>query len=586
LEFGKDRGVNLRASDNGNRKPRDALKEEPLEETRIVKKPAVRGVKAFATGLACMFGLGLAACGETTVLPVPEGQAPIVNVKVYVPSDKQDGGVIKDVGIQDAGTADAGTIEKTKYCPDKSKVDFAEEKGNVVTLKATDSKNYSYAAMDNGIIVSVGGYNSDTNTYNATDGKVTLVLKQDDLNLKLVELNEGDQISVTSSSGNSSALEVCSVITDSQFAKVLVTVASDKDFKQICDMSVHASTYYTIRNCSIPESAINMAQSGTLYAGDGKGLTMQDGNIILLKDAFIDKATGEAKMIVQITDKDGKILTEKDLSVSADCFNDIAVGSTTYKIYANAINFIGCQAWVYLGVVSSIDKCWIGDYMPLDEAEYPFGTLDGNSEHLATSWRQVGSEDSSLCADQKLVVKHEATFKYAIPLGTYSDRQKVMYLDHELILSMADENRVELLEESIHGVLNQGESLPLDNGTRIVLDDLVPANGQRADAAALSVLDANGNVLAKGEVAVNDGVAQIGNSNIYVRVYEAAPGYTFGTKWANIAVVKNVVNIRNGETQENGPSSGWDRTITTTVKTSNGGLEGWVLDVKNVWTDN
>ncbi|MEM3499760.1 MAG: hypothetical protein QXI17_03810 [Candidatus Bilamarchaeaceae archaeon] len=104
---------------------------------------------------------------------------------------------------------------------------------------------------------------------------------------------------------------------------------------------------------------------------------------------------------------------------------------------------------------------------------------------------------------------------------------------------------IKLAKEAISGLVNQGESLPVDN-LKFHLDDL-EAHGDTT-SAILSVLDANDNILKKDKV--NPGETKEFNINgkLYrVHVYKVAPGYTFGAKWADMAIYAKELKLEDGQ---------------------------------------
>ncbi len=145
-------------------------------------------------------------------------------------------------------------------------------------------------------------------------------------------------------------------------------------------------------------------------------------------------------------------------------------------------------------------------------------------------------------------------------------RVKVMFLGEEWIISemnapslgtdaandgLLDENTlvnggsVKLAKESIGGILNQGEFLQVDD-LKFQLDDL-EAHGDTT-SAILSILDANDNILEKEKV--NPGETQEFNinGNMYrFHVYKVAPGYTFGAKWADVAIFSHEIECEDGQ---------------------------------------
>jgi len=104
---------------------------------------------------------------------------------------------------------------------------------------------------------------------------------------------------------------------------------------------------------------------------------------------------------------------------------------------------------------------------------------------------------------------------------------------------------VKLAKESVSGILNQGESITVDD-LKFQLDDL-EAHGE-GTWAIISVLDANGNILKKDKVAAGSTKEFVINSKTYrFHVYKNAPGYTFGAKWSDVAIYSKELKLQNGQ---------------------------------------
>jgi len=161
--------------------------------------------------------------------------------------------------------------------------------------------------------------------------------------------------------------------------------------------------------------------------------------------------------------------------------------------------------------------------------------------------------------------------KYAAPpAGTSIDdatethRLKLNFLGEDWIISqmdaptgvLTDENtlvnggEVKLAKESVSGILNQGESLPADN-LKFQLDDL-EAHGDTV-SAIISILDANGNVLKRDKVLPTETKEyNIGGKDYRFHVYKVAPGYTFGAKWADVAIFSEELDLKDGQKLDQG----------------------------------
>ena len=104
---------------------------------------------------------------------------------------------------------------------------------------------------------------------------------------------------------------------------------------------------------------------------------------------------------------------------------------------------------------------------------------------------------------------------------------------------------VKLAKESVSGIINQGESLPVDD-LKFHLDDL-EAHGA-VTSAIISVLDANDNILKKDRVVpATTQEFNIGGVLYRFHVYKVAPGYTFGAKWADVAIFSTELKLEDGQ---------------------------------------
>jgi hypothetical protein len=104
---------------------------------------------------------------------------------------------------------------------------------------------------------------------------------------------------------------------------------------------------------------------------------------------------------------------------------------------------------------------------------------------------------------------------------------------------------VKLAKESVSGILNQGESLTVDD-LKFQLDDL-EAHGD-STSAIISVLDANGNILKKDKVIPGATKEFVVSGKTYrFHVYKVAPGYTFGAKWADVAIYSKELKLQSGQ---------------------------------------
>lgn len=126
--------------------------------------------------------------------------------------------------------------------------------------------------------------------------------------------------------------------------------------------------------------------------------------------------------------------------------------------------------------------------------------------------------------------------------GVAIGRVTVQVLANNYAISDLAKGRAGLALEAVSGVLNQGESLDIDN-MKFRLDDL-EANGG-ITSAMVSVVDSNGDVLAKDTIAAGETKMFTVGGKVYPwHVYELAPGHTFGAKWADMAIFSSIVEAR------------------------------------------
>ncbi|NYZ74342.1 hypothetical protein H0O00_04315, partial [Candidatus Micrarchaeota archaeon] len=156
--------------------------------------------------------------------------------------------------------------------------------------------------------------------------------------------------------------------------------------------------------------------------------------------------------------------------------------------------------------------------------------------------------------------------------ATETHRLKLWFLGEQWVISemnapaleLANENylvnggSVKLAKEAVSGILNQGESLPVDD-LKFQLDDL-EAHGDET-SAILPILDANGNVLKKDKVLPGQTKEFMISGKTYrFHVYKVAPGYTFGAKWADVAIFAKELELKDGQEldQGEGTNPGYD----------------------------
>ncbi len=111
---------------------------------------------------------------------------------------------------------------------------------------------------------------------------------------------------------------------------------------------------------------------------------------------------------------------------------------------------------------------------------------------------------------------------------------------------------VDLAKESVGGIINVGECLDAAGGLKVCLDDIKEGNTASEQSAIISIKDANGAVLKQTTVApgTTQTISTTGGSQVRVRVFKTAPGYTFGAKWADMSVISNELKLKDGDIVE------------------------------------
>ncbi|MBI5223345.1 hypothetical protein HY990_02900 [Candidatus Micrarchaeota archaeon] len=117
---------------------------------------------------------------------------------------------------------------------------------------------------------------------------------------------------------------------------------------------------------------------------------------------------------------------------------------------------------------------------------------------------------------------------------------------------------IKLAKESVAQILNQGESL-VSEGVKFQLDDL-EAHGDTT-SAIVSIYNANGELVVKDKVTEGGTLEKtINGKKFRFHVYKVAPGYTFGAKWADVAIFSDELKLTSGQKldQDNNTNDGWE----------------------------
>ncbi|MEM4295999.1 MAG: S-layer protein [Candidatus Anstonellales archaeon] len=105
--------------------------------------------------------------------------------------------------------------------------------------------------------------------------------------------------------------------------------------------------------------------------------------------------------------------------------------------------------------------------------------------------------------------------------------------------------KLKLAKESKYGIVNVGSSLETDDGYKVTLGDIA----QDSHDAIISVYDPSGNLISKDQIAqgASKDIPVGGGKNIRVHVYQTAPGYTLTEKWAELAILKDEIELEQGK---------------------------------------
>jgi len=146
---------------------------------------------------------------------------------------------------------------------------------------------------------------------------------------------------------------------------------------------------------------------------------------------------------------------------------------------------------------------------------------------------------------------------------TEKHRVKIKFLGSEYIISeltptttnvtsstsAATGGQIKLAKESKYGIINVGDVFDLGD-YKLKLLDISQAKGTERDYPAIfDILDSNGNVVEHAQVgtASTQTVSLGGGKTLQIRVYQTAPGLTFQSKWAEVAVYADEVTLKDGQ---------------------------------------
>ncbi len=216
------------------------------------------------------------------------------------------------------------------------------------------------------------------------------------------------------------------------------------------------------------------------------------------------------------------------------------------------------------------------------------GTTSSDSEwvdgtvhtYLPSAPYAVQSVDTHYCGEDPVPVAETSAFAPAVQtvtgesgyvMGLPPGKHTVNVLGENYVLTTVGDGYITLSKEATYGQVNQGDSLRADD-LRFQLDDLTE-DGR----ASISVHDALGNVLGRAVIGTNETeVFNVAGRQYRVHVYETLVGYTFGAKWANMAILSEQTVVVDG-----GTFSTESGTYSFNMNMGPGGrLEGWELELQ------
>lgn len=123
--------------------------------------------------------------------------------------------------------------------------------------------------------------------------------------------------------------------------------------------------------------------------------------------------------------------------------------------------------------------------------------------------------------------------------------------------AISDDGTVTLAKESIYGIVNVGESIESADGQlNIKLDDISVSN---LHEAIVTFTGPNGESYGQDQIVPSATLKKtIGGKTYKIKVYQTAPGYTFGAKWAEMALLENELVLSDDEAIDDADNEDWN----------------------------
>ncbi|MDD5096088.1 MAG: S-layer protein [Candidatus ainarchaeum sp.] len=111
-----------------------------------------------------------------------------------------------------------------------------------------------------------------------------------------------------------------------------------------------------------------------------------------------------------------------------------------------------------------------------------------------------------------------------------------------------DGSQIKLAKEAVSGILNVGEILDTGTGYKIRLDDIArESDAANNHPAIITVIDSNGNEICQDQIFAGDTEDNLcDTTEVKVHVYQTAPGVLLISKWAEIGIFSDEIEIEDG----------------------------------------
>ncbi|MFA5412264.1 MAG: S-layer protein [Candidatus Micrarchaeia archaeon] len=126
-----------------------------------------------------------------------------------------------------------------------------------------------------------------------------------------------------------------------------------------------------------------------------------------------------------------------------------------------------------------------------------------------------------------------------------------------------DGSQIKLAKEAVSGILNVGEMLDTGTGYKIRLDDIArESDASNNHPAIITVIDSNGNEVCQDQIFAGDTEDNLcDTTQVKVHVYQTAPGVLLISKWAEIGIFSDEIEIEDGLKFIDDDDSEWEVAI-------------------------